>query len=345
DYWIVGWDEFRRVYRLWYFGGDGEPFELDGAWNKAERKMTWKSLEGRFNGAWTFRSPDEHQTALAAKDAQGRRLYEVDAVARRAGATEPGSVLKTPALDNERGVLDYAEIHDADEKRFDAWIAQMKKDGYRPVSLSVQTVKEAPRYTSIAIKEEAKKVWEFARVRSDDTKHIEDMRNRDYVAIAQCVYREKSYLHQAYVWVLDKNASMDWPSLGSKEDIDKKIAEAHKRKARLVYRSAFQGAAIVYDIIVGGPTNVSWADSVDQSLQDCKTWIEKQKAKGWRPDHLYAYGAGPNTLFGAITIQDPKGPHWDLSWALTPAQYDRELAARKGRGFRPHTAVSHDDES
>jgi hypothetical protein len=34
-----------------------------------------------------------------------------------------------------------------------------------------------------------------------------------------------------------------------------------------------------------------------------------------------------------------------LSWALTPAQYDRELAARKGRGFRPHTAVGHDDES
>jgi hypothetical protein len=345
DYLITGYDDNRKIYRFWHFGADGAVTEADGTWNKEDNKLTWKSIDGRLTGVWNLANPNEHRTALAAKDAQGRRLYEVDGVARRAGAADSGSVVKPPALGNEGGVLDYAEIHDADEKRFDAWIAQMKKDGYRPVSLSVQTVKESPRYTSVAIKEEAAKVWEFARVRSDDAKHIEDMRNKDYVAIAQCVYREKSYLHQAYVWVLDKNASMDWPSLGSKEDIDKKIAEAHKRKARLVYRSAFQGAAIVYDIIVGGPTNVSWADSVDQSLEVCKTWIEKQKLQGWRPEHLYTYGAGRNTQFGAILVQNPKGPDWDVSWALTPGQYEAELAERKRRGFRPHTAVGHDDDA
>jgi tRNA A-37 threonylcarbamoyl transferase component Bud32 len=88
DYWIVGWDEFRRVYRFWHFGADGEALEADGAWDKAQRKLTWDSLDGRFKAAWTFRSPDEYHTVTAAKDAQGRRLYEVVGIARRVDAPE-----------------------------------------------------------------------------------------------------------------------------------------------------------------------------------------------------------------------------------------------------------------
>jgi hypothetical protein len=135
---------------------------------------------------------------------------------------------------------------------------------------------------------------------------------------------------------LNPNAPVDGIWSGSKDDIDNKIDEARKRKARPVFRSALQGAATAYDIIiVGDPAKVPWVDSVDQSLEVCKAWIDKQKAQGWRPEHLYACGDGPNTRFGAIMVQDPKGPDWDVSWALTPAQFDAELAARKRQGFRP----------
>ena len=524
DYWLVGYDENRRIYRHWHFGAGGEAMEADGAWDVKTSKMTWRSLDGRLEGSWTFPKPDERHATMAAKDAQGRRLYDVAAVARRDAAPPSGWVQLFNAKDlrgwdihpaskgtwrvdtetrtligsggethlysnradyenfhfrveakindggnsgqyfrcaprgagslpagyeaqinsthkdpvrtgslwhlglkhavtkilvppdtwftqeviangnriiikvngkttvdyvdedkkysrgqlalqvleaatvvhfkrveikelppsqpnrpsvllAEKGILDYAEIHDADENRFDAWIAQMKKDGYRPVSLSVQTVKEAPRYTSVAIKEETNKVWEFARVRNDDDKHRDAMRKKEYVAIAQCLYLEKGLLHQAYLWVLNPNTLVDGIWSGSKDDIDNKIDEARKRKARPVFRSALQGAATVYDIIIGDPGKVPWVDLVDQSLEVCKTSIERQKAQGWRPVHLYAYGAGRNTLFGAILIQEPKAPDWDVSWALTPAQYEAELAERKRRGFRPHTAVGHDDDA
>jgi serine/threonine-protein kinase len=252
----------------------------------------------------------------------------------------PGKAELTMA---ENGVLDYAEIHDADEKHFEAWIGQMKKDGFRPISLSIQTAKEAPRYTAIAINEVKKKAWQFARVRIDDAKHIEDMRTKSYVPIAQCLYRKKGDLHQAYLWLLSPDLSVDGIWSGSKEGIDEKIREARIRKARPVYRSAFQGAVFLYDIILGNPGNIPWTESLDQSLKDCKKSVEQGRKKGWRLDHLYAYGAGPNTLFGAIMIEDAKGPDWDVSWALTPPEYETELAVRKRQGFRPRTAVGHDD--
>jgi hypothetical protein len=85
DYQLTGWDEFRRAYRFWHFGADGDVQESDGAWDEAEKKLTWKSVDGRLNGAWTLTTPDERHITMAAKDAQGRRLYEVEGTARRAG--------------------------------------------------------------------------------------------------------------------------------------------------------------------------------------------------------------------------------------------------------------------
>src|SRR5207253_3230982 len=57
--------------------------EADSVWNKSENKVTWKSLDGRLTGSWTLRTPDERHMKMAAKDAQGRPLYEVDAIALR----------------------------------------------------------------------------------------------------------------------------------------------------------------------------------------------------------------------------------------------------------------------
>jgi serine/threonine protein kinase len=139
---------------------------------------------------------------------------------------------------------------------------------------SEETVKDAPRYTAVALKEETKKAWQFARVPIDDNQHVDDMRRQEFVAVAQCVYRENSALRQAYLWASIPNASMDGIWLGGKELIDAKIEEARKRKARPVYRSAFEGAAVIFDIILAGPAHVPWTDAVGQSLADCKASIE-----------------------------------------------------------------------
>jgi hypothetical protein len=85
DYSLIGWDEFRRVYRVWHFGADGDITEAEGTWDKNEKKLTWKSPDGRFTSAWTMPNENEHHAVVAFKGPQGRRLYEVVAVSRRAG--------------------------------------------------------------------------------------------------------------------------------------------------------------------------------------------------------------------------------------------------------------------
>jgi hypothetical protein len=92
DHSLVGWDENRQVYRLWHFGPDGDVVEADGTWNKNEKKLTWKSLDGRFTSTWTMPNENEQHAVVALNDPQGRRMYEVVAVSRSAGA-DPFAVL------------------------------------------------------------------------------------------------------------------------------------------------------------------------------------------------------------------------------------------------------------
>jgi hypothetical protein len=76
----------RQTYRFWHFGPDGDVMEADGTWDKDEKKLTWKSLDGRFTGTWTLPNANEQHAVITIKDSQGRRLYEVNAVSRRVGA-------------------------------------------------------------------------------------------------------------------------------------------------------------------------------------------------------------------------------------------------------------------
>ncbi len=240
----------------------------------------------------------------------------------------------------ENGILDYAEVHDIDEPAFTKWLEQMKKDDFRPVTLSIQSTKDGQRYTSVAIKEAKKRLWEFTR----DDHTVGDMWAKGYVAIAQCLFFDSNGKHHTPVlWVWDPKGSNLGIWHGYKGIVLEKIEDGRKTKVRPVYRSAFQQGGYVYGVVLGAPTDEIWSESDHQSLQECRAWIEKQKAIGWRPVHLYAYGEGAKTLFGTILIQDASGPDWDVSWALTPAEYAAALSTRKAQGFRPHTAVGHDD--
>jgi hypothetical protein len=245
----------------------------------------------------------------------------------------------------EKGVTDYREIHDAEEPRFDAWIAQMKTDGFRPVSLSVKTVKDAPRYTAVAIKEEKKTLWMFDRVSNDAEDYVEGWWEKHYDAAAFCLYRDKGKLWEAYLWVVVHSMGNDGIWHGTRDFILDKIDDG-KERSRLIYESAIEGEeGPIYAVVLGKPGGPATVTSTNQSLEICKDWLEKKKAEGWRPVHLYAYGSGPKTLFGGILLQDAKGPDWETSWSLTAEQYSAELAARKRQGFRPHTIVPHDNEA
>jgi hypothetical protein len=253
-------------------------------------------------------------------------------------------VEKRPDPVAEKGVLDYAEVHDADQKGFDAWTAQMQKDGYRPVSLSIQVVKDAPRYTAVALKEAKRRLWELTFVEHHfEGPTIEKMLAKNYGAYLQCAHTYGGKYRSAMLW--QWNMPRTWMWTGNKSFIDSKTAEAARdANYRPIHRGADdQGRGIVYSAIYGPDDGVPKQDAVDLSLGECRDLIKQYKSDGWMPTNLYAYGAGVKLQFGVTARREKKCPDWDISWSLTPAKYKAQLAARKQLGFRPHSSVGHDD--
>ena len=159
-------------------------------------------------------------------DESGLRLARIPVAA---------AVVKAPIA--EPGILDFAEIHDADAPRFDAWIARMQKDSFRPVSLSIQVLKDAPRYTAVAIKEEKKRIWEFMRgIFGMEVPQYEEMWGKNYAATIQTPYTHGDKHRVAVVWVW--NMLRHFPMwTGDKPFIDEKIAEAGAAKVVPIYRT------------------------------------------------------------------------------------------------------------
>jgi len=124
------------------------------------------------------------------------------------------------------------------------------------------------------------------------------------------------------------------------------IKTARKEKKHARCRCAFDnGNGIVHGIIVDNQGTLPWTDSFSKTPNECKAWLEERKVHGWRPECLYACGTGAKTLFGSILVKDPDGPAWHASWSLSTAEYEKELIVRKSQGFRPLTAVGHEDEA
>jgi hypothetical protein len=245
----------------------------------------------------------------------------------------------------EKGVRDFAEIHDADEKAFDTWIAKMKQDGFRPVRLSVQTRLDSPRYTAVALKEDKTWPWEFTRVPTDDSDHLDVQWKRKFQIVAHSIYKnDQGILHEVQFWA--KNDSLNNAGVwnGTENDVKGRVRAARKDKDRLLSRTAtFKGNVPEFVVVIEELDGVPWQETYNVPFDDLKAYVEKHRGEGWRPDHLCFYGIGEKRLFSAILIKDANKTDWDLSWSLTPAEYAKALTARRAQGFRPLTAIGHED--
>jgi serine/threonine protein kinase len=243
----------------------------------------------------------------------------------------------------EKGIVDFVEIHDADEARFDAWLLERRKDNYRPVSLTIQTVNDMPRYTSVAVKEVKNQTWEITRVPRSDDLHIDEMMEKGFGIVAMNLYGNKGETRECYVWLHNLPASSGGIWVGTLDFVEKKIALARQKNLALASRSGLATEdGVVFSVTIDDVVGVAWMDEVSQTLPECRKFVDAQKARGWRIKQLYVHGVGAATRFGAIAMEDPDKTAWEVSWSLTPAQYEAELKERKGRGFRPHSPVAHD---
>jgi hypothetical protein len=257
-----------------------------------------------------------------------------------------GTVVAKPAAPvAEKGVLDYAEIHDADEPRFDAWLEQMRKAGIRPVSLGLDVVNNAPRYSAVAILEENKRAWDFTRVLVGEHNriHFRTMAGKKFVPIAQDLYTDGTGVRQAILWVQREAAHGDGIYTGDEQQIKITIDDGKKRQKRPISQNALlYNGKHTFSVILDDDGGVPWGMAYPLTLSECKASLAGIKAVGGRLDHLYAVSTAAGTRFGYISIKDDHGPDWDVSWALTAKEYESQLAERKKQGFRPQLAVPHD---
>jgi tRNA A-37 threonylcarbamoyl transferase component Bud32 len=241
----------------------------------------------------------------------------------------------------EKGVSDFAEIHGADQKQFDAWIAKTRKDGLRPVSLDVQTVKETPRYTAVAIEEEEKRGWELTRIPHEDNSHVGVMWNKQFTVVAMSLYRNDGKLWEDYLWLADSPRN-DGVWVGDAPFIADKMDGLRKRNKRPIQRCALDmPRGVAYGVVLDDDGGRPWTEAVDLSIDECKTFVEKKKGENWQPESLWSYSARGKSVFGVVLAKDPGGPAREATWSLSAAEYEKELAGRRRRGFRPLSVVGH----
>jgi hypothetical protein len=205
-------------------------------------------------------------------------------------------------------------------------------------------VKNAPRYTAVALKDDRNWPWEFSRVDESVAGHADEHWKRKFEAVAHAYYRDRGIKREAFLWARHDSLDNDGYWIGDAPFIENKIKLARKKKARLLSRSAvFEANAPEFAVIFEDLDDTPWQESCNLSFDNWKAYVEKHQADGWRPDHFYYYSVGAKRLFGAILIKDPNKSDWDVSWSLAPAEYAREWGAQKARGFRPLTAIGHED--
>lgn len=249
-----------------------------------------------------------------------------------------------PAPKAEKGVLDFAEIHDADMDRFDIWLAKVWKDDMRPVNLSAFTSDKGPRFTAVAIKEPAPRDWEFARFygSSDEIgKQLQEFWDKKFLAVSHCAFGYNDTVGLGVLWLKDptRNNRSIWGGVDKTIQAKIKNATGHRVLTRSIHTLAKETRHVV---VMTNDDGQAWQETYDVTLDQLEAWVEKHKADGYRLDHVHTYGSGASTRFGGIMVKEAQSADWDVTWKLTPADYADRIEERRREGFRPLLAMQHE---
>jgi hypothetical protein len=86
----------------------------------------------------------------------------------------------------------------------------------------------------------------------------------------------------------------------------------------------------------GGPDRGhNWELLRDLTAAQVKQKLDECRARKWRPDLIHRHRTEADK-FVLVTVDNPHDTPWEYDAALPVAEYEKKLAACRGRGFRPH---------
>jgi formylglycine-generating enzyme required for sulfatase activity/CubicO group peptidase (beta-lactamase class C family) len=239
----------------------------------------------------------------------------------------------------------FATLIDANVKQYENWLARLRADGFRPVSLQVRDAGGEPRFQAVALQDGLSVPWE-APVGvdfDDEQKRFEELVGQSYRPLVRCGYLDGAAVRFASLWT--RGGPDSWYSYHglSGDDLGVKGTEMTKLGFRpeslqgyfngeqTVFTACFvPGAGVAVEVLSGVPP------------ARLGMGLARRKADGYRPISLGAYATAQGPRFPVIWLADQPGLAWELRLGLTAEQYRQEEDAWASRGYRPQTIVGYD---
>jgi hypothetical protein len=257
----------------------------------------------------------------------------------RGVSPQPGG-LRAAAASN------FLEVHGVDSPAYQSWLKRLEREDFRPTYLSVLTTPQGPRFSAVAIKNDAGLGWtapHSMRLGMDDVVWRE-MRGTGFRLRVVCTYLDGNEPRRAMIWDEALNSLVEARVNLSLEQYEERLALAAQRDQRAGRASAHTDAkGTTYGLILQQAPGARWLERHHLTAAELRALLDDRKQQGWRPHHLYAYPTEEGPRFLTILVDDADGQESAAELGLSASEYEAELARRKGAGFRPHAVAAYLD--
>jgi hypothetical protein len=241
----------------------------------------------------------------------------------------------------------FEEVHGASPKELQEWAAKLPK-GYRPSWFTARAHGPEPRFDAVAVEVHELDDWKLiVAVDPDDAPW--KLWTKTHRPAASIRYKNGDRSETMFLYVQD---GRDWEFwVGDQPFVGGKIEEGLKneRPAGGGKENWLPGSLAAYQDGDGTHYNLvqawlphrtcEWSPELDPDELAKK--VAEYRAKGWRPHLVNVHHGRDPVRFAAVFVENPANEPWEFTPGLTVAEYEKQLADRKAKGYRPRCVCSY----
>ncbi len=244
-----------------------------------------------------------------------------------------------------KGAPRFATVIDADAKAYEAWLARMRADGLRPVSLHVRDADDGPRFQAVALRDDKPVPWQapLGLDEEADVKRFRQLAAQHYRLACRCGYLDPGTLRFASLWSLD-SPEEGWYAYNQQtgDNMSVKVKEMIKEGFRAAALQGYSdGKQQLFSATFVPDRAVLWEIRKAVLAARLDDAVATRRQQGLRPVSLSAYPDPDGPLFAVVWVADKPAPAWELRQGLTAAQYREEEDHWTSRGYRPQNVTAY----
>jgi tetratricopeptide (TPR) repeat protein len=248
-----------------------------------------------------------------------------------------------PVAPAEKGKSDgprvrFKAVHGYTSERFQAWIDELIKTDYYPISVSGYAVDGKPRFAAVAVDDGTKPAWQthFNLDAALYRKKFDEFKAAGYRPAAVVGYQNGDGTSYAGIWVND-GTKRAWHLLRNYtvEDLVPAVDQQKEKGMRPVFLAGYPvGSAPRFAAIFHATKGVAWVSRYDLTGADLQKALDELKPQGYRPACLSGYERGDVPRFACLFVKDA-GVARAARYNLTADGLKQEFAKWTPQGYRP----------